>query len=42
MCPESEDVLTDWDRLADAELTHDKPLADTELAHIGAHDAGNT
>jgi hypothetical protein len=29
---------TDWDRLAEAELTHDKPLADKELAHIGARD----
>lgn len=39
MCPETEDEQTDWRRLAEAELTHDKPLADTELAHIGAHDA---
>jgi hypothetical protein len=31
------DLQTDWDRLVEAELTHDKPLADTELAHIGAH-----
>jgi hypothetical protein len=32
------DTDTDWERLAEAELTHDKPLADQELAHIGAHD----
>jgi hypothetical protein len=32
------DTDIDWKRLAEAELTHDKPLADQELAHIGAHD----
>jgi hypothetical protein len=31
------DTDIDWERLAEAELTHDKPLADQELAHIGAH-----
>jgi hypothetical protein len=34
-----DDLDIDWKRLAEAELTHDKELADTELAHIGVTDA---